>query len=109
MVLHGGRLWDVLPNLADGGKHWQKRFLDSLLFSDDQRLLERFKRERPTKGMKLKQPPFCRTLTVSRITDDGLNAGWRNGVNGSEALTMVITWQRIEEIYPGSFFAVAFR
>ena len=88
---------------TDGGKHWQKRFLDSLLFKEDQDYLNDLKENDP-QGYEAETasilPHFNRIEKTANelilVGEMGLMA-----VSNDKGFT----WQRVDEIYPGSFFA----
>ncbi|NMR25939.1 hypothetical protein HH219_10410 [Pseudoalteromonas sp. NEC-BIFX-2020_015] len=87
----------------DGGKQWQKRFLDTLLFEDDRDYLNDLKESDPqayeaeTASI---LPHFNRIVATNEklvlVGEMGLLA---------HSLDNGQTWQRDDEIYPGSFFA----
>ncbi|MGS0496717.1 hypothetical protein CWB85_13935 [Pseudoalteromonas sp. S1727] len=90
---------------TDGGENWQKRFLDSLLFAEDQEYLNDLKDSDPeayeaeTASI---LPHFNRIVATGNklmlVGEMGLLA--HSTDNGK-------SWQRDEEIYMGSFFAYA--
>jgi len=88
---------------SDGGKHWQKRFLDSLLFSEDQDYLNDLKENDP-QGYEAETASILPHFNRIENTDDGLILVGEMGLM-ARSTDNGITWQRIEEIYPGSFFA----
>ena len=88
---------------SDGGKHWQKRFLDSLLFSEDQDYLNDLKENDP-RGYEAETASILPHFNRIENTDDGLILVGEMGLM-ARSTDNGITWQRIEEIYPGSFFA----
>lgn len=89
----------------DGGKTWQKRFLDSLLFPEDRDYLNDLKMDDPeayeaeTASI---LPHFNRIVAINErlmlVGEMGLLA--QSDDKGK-------TWQRLDEIYIGSFFAFA--
>lgn len=89
----------------DGGLSWNKRFLDSLLFEGDRDYLNDLKQTDP-EGYEIETssilPHFNRIVAahdkLMLVGEMGLLA--HSTDNGK-------TWQRDEEIYPGSFFAYA--
>ncbi|MFU2508996.1 WD40/YVTN/BNR-like repeat-containing protein [Pseudoalteromonas sp. ASV78] len=90
---------------TDGGKNWQKRFLDSLLFAEDQEYLNDLKESEPDAYAAETAsilPHFNRIVATDSklmlVGEMGLLA--HSTDNGK-------TWQRDEEIYLGSFFAYA--
>ncbi|HEA16965.1 MAG: WD40/YVTN/BNR-like repeat-containing protein [Pseudoalteromonas prydzensis] len=90
---------------TDGGKNWQKRFLDSLLFAEDQEYLNDLKESDPDAYAAETAsilPHFNRIVATDSklmlVGEMGLLA--HSTDNGK-------TWQRDEEIYLGSFFAYA--
>ncbi len=90
---------------TDGGKHWQKRFLDSLLFSDDRDYLNDLKENDP-EGYEAETASILPHFNRIEKTDNGLMLVGEMGLM-ARSIDDGQTWQRIEEIYPGSFFAVA--
>lgn len=88
----------------DGGKTWQKRFLDSLLFAEDRTYLQELKADDP-EGYEIETisilPHFNRIKQVH-------NALYIVGEMGlmAKSLDNGKTWQRLEEIYAGSFFDI---
>ncbi|MBH0056068.1 hypothetical protein I6F65_03775 [Pseudoalteromonas sp. SWXJZ94C] len=87
---------------SDGGKHWQKRFLDSLLFSEDQDYLNDLKENDP-QGYEAETASILPHFNRIENTNDGLILVGEMGLM-ARSTDNGITWQRIEEIYPGSFF-----
>jgi len=89
----------------DGGQKWQKRFLDSLLFEEDRAYLNELKKSDP-EGYEYETasilPHFNRIVKTNNrlilVGEMGLMA--ESFDNGG-------TWQRLEEIYMGSFFTFA--
>ncbi len=89
----------------DGGLNWNKRFLDSLLFAEDRDYLNDLKETDP-QGYEAETasilPHFNRIFKADNklmlVGEMGLLA---HSVDNGK------TWQRDEEIYPGSFFAYA--
>jgi photosystem II stability/assembly factor-like uncharacterized protein len=89
----------------DGGQKWNKRFLDTLLHEDDRDYLNDLKETDP-EGYEIETssilPHFNRIVAAGDeliiVGEMGLMA--RSVDNGE-------TWQREDEIYPGSFFAYA--
>lgn len=90
---------------TDGGLSWNKRFLDSLLFEGDRDYLNDLKETDP-EGYEIETssilPHFNRIVAADNklmlVGEMGLLA--QSTDNGK-------TWQRNDEIYPGSFFAYA--
>lgn len=90
---------------SDGGKNWQKRFLDSLLFAEDRDYLNDLKTDDPeayeaeTASI---LPHFNRIVAINErlmlVGEMGLLA--QSDDQGQ-------SWQRLDEIYIGSFFAFA--
>ncbi|MEO2266041.1 YCF48-related protein [Pseudoalteromonas sp. YIC-656] len=89
----------------DGGKTWEKRFLDSLLFEEDREYLLDLK-ENDAEGFAIESasilPHFNRIVSTSK----GLYIAGEMGLIAHSADNGE-TWQRDEEIYPGSFFDIA--
>ncbi len=89
----------------DGGKNWNKRFLDSLLFEDDRDYLNDLKNNDP-EGYEAETasilPHFNRIVNVA----DRLMLVGEMGLM-AQSLDNGQTWQRLEEIYMGSFFTFA--
>lgn len=90
---------------TDGGQTWQKRFLDSLLFEDDRDYLNDLKETDP-EGYELETasilPHFNRIVkTKERLILAGEMGLMAESVDNGQ------TWQRLEEIYMGSFFTFA--
>ncbi|BBN81804.1 hypothetical protein PA25_17890 [Pseudoalteromonas sp. A25] len=89
----------------DGGKTWTKRFIDDFVHPDDKDYLRNLKEEDPQayeEETKFILPHFNRILVQkARI--------YLVGEMGLVAMSedQGKTWQRLEEFYPGSFFAVA--
>ncbi|MEL0639525.1 YCF48-related protein [Pseudoalteromonas aliena] len=90
---------------TDGGKHWQKRFLDSLLFSDDRDYLNDLKENDP-EGYEAETASILPHFNRIEKTDNGLMLVGEMGLM-ARSIDNGETWQRIEEVYPGSFFAIA--
>ncbi|WP_404340239.1 WD40/YVTN/BNR-like repeat-containing protein [Pseudoalteromonas mariniglutinosa] len=90
---------------SNAGKTWQKRFLDSLLFSEDRAYLNDLKESDP-QGYEAETasilPHFNRIVKVA----DKLVLAGEMGLLG-ESIDGGKTWQRLDEIYMGSFFAFA--
>ncbi|MBE0358970.1 MULTISPECIES: YCF48-related protein [Pseudoalteromonas] len=103
--LHGFAVgaYGMFYQTSDGGAHWQKRFLDSLLFSEDREYLNDLKENDP-------QAYDAETASIlphfNRIEQSasGLVLVGEMGLM-AKSMDAGLTWQRIEEIYPGSFFA----
>lgn len=89
----------------DGGKHWQKRFLDSLLFADDQAYLSDLKESDP-EGYEAETASILPHFNRIVASNDKLVLVGEMGLL-AHSLDNGKTWQRDEEIYPGSFFAYA--
>ena len=90
---------------TDGGQHWQKRFLDSLLFSDDRDYLNDLKENDP-QGYEAETASILPHFNRIEKTDNGLMLVGEMGLM-ARSIDDGQTWQRIEEVYLGSFFAVA--
>ncbi|KPZ54703.1 Ycf48-like protein precursor [Pseudoalteromonas sp. P1-13-1a] len=90
---------------SDGGKHWQKRFLDSLLFSEDREYLNDLKDHDP-EGYEAETASILPHFNRIEKTDSGLMLVGEMGLM-AKSTDNGQTWQRLDEIYPGSFFAVA--
>ncbi|TMO80512.1 hypothetical protein CWC16_08040 [Pseudoalteromonas sp. S3776] len=90
---------------TDGGQHWQKRFLDSLLFSEDREYLNDLKENDP-EGYEAETASILPHFNRIEKTDNGLMLVGEMGLM-ARSQDNGVTWQRLDEIYPGSFFAVA--
>ncbi|TMO78153.1 hypothetical protein CWC17_00200 [Pseudoalteromonas sp. S3785] len=90
---------------TDGGQHWQKRFLDSLLFSEDREYLNGLKENDP-EGYEAETASILPHFNRIEKTDNGLMLVGEMGLM-ARSQDNGVTWQRLDEIYPGSFFAVA--
>jgi photosystem II stability/assembly factor-like uncharacterized protein len=88
---------------SDGGKHWQKRFLDSLLFSEDRDYLNELKEHDP-QGYEAETASILPHFNRIEQTADGLMLVGEMGLM-AKSNDAGKTWQRLAEIYPGSFFA----
>ncbi|WP_372762102.1 WD40/YVTN/BNR-like repeat-containing protein [Pseudoalteromonas sp.] len=88
---------------SDGGKHWQKRFLDSLLFSEDRDYLNDLKQHDP-QGYAAETASILPHFNRIEQTAAGLMLVGEMGLMAKSS-DAGKTWQRVEEIYPGSFFA----
>ncbi|MBQ4832460.1 hypothetical protein J8L70_04315 [Pseudoalteromonas sp. MMG010] len=88
----------------DGGKQWQPRFLSSLLYPEDQAYLDDLKINDP-EGYAIETASILPHFNRIEKTPTGLMIVGEMGVmahsndNGQ-------SWQRLDEIYPGSFFAL---
>ncbi|MGO2010324.1 MAG: WD40/YVTN/BNR-like repeat-containing protein [Pseudoalteromonas sp.] len=90
---------------SDGGESWEKRFLDSLLFPEDRDYLNDLKTDYPEEYEAETAsilPHFNRIISTNErlmlVGEMGLLA--QSDDQGQ-------TWQRLDEIYVGSFFAFA--
>ncbi|XQF90310.1 WD40/YVTN/BNR-like repeat-containing protein [Pseudoalteromonas espejiana] len=90
---------------TDGGQHWQKRFLDSLLFSEDREYLNDLKENDP-EGYEAETASILPHFNRIEKTDNGLMLVGEMGLM-ARSQDNGVTWQRLDEIYPGSFFAVS--
>lgn len=87
----------------DAGKTWQKRFLDSLLFAEDREYLNDLKETDPESYAAETAsilPHFNRIVS----TDERLFIVGEMGLM-AQSEDQGQTWQRLDEIYMGSFFA----
>ena len=90
---------------TDGGENWQKRFLDSLLFAEDQEYLNDLKGSDP-EAYEAETASILPHFNRIVATDNKLMLVGEMGLlahstdNGK-------SWHRDEEIYMGSFFAYA--
>ncbi|MBD1581404.1 WD40/YVTN/BNR-like repeat-containing protein [Pseudoalteromonas sp. S16_S37] len=89
----------------NGGKTWQKRFIDDFVHPDDKDYLRDLKEDDPRayeEETKFILPHFNRILVqkghLYLVGEMGLVAHSEN---------MGKSWERLEEFYPGSFFAIA--
>lgn len=89
----------------DGGKNWQKRFLDSLLFSDDRDYLKELKQS-DTHAYEAETASILPHFNRIEKTPTGLMLVGEMGLL-AKSDDLGVTWQRLDEIYPGSFFAFA--
>ena len=95
--------YGMFYHTTDGGKQWEKRFLDSLLFSEDRDYLNDLKDNDP-EGYEAETASILPHFNRIEQTSEGLMLVGEMGLlarstdNGK-------TWLRLEEIYPGSFFA----
>ena len=103
--LHGYAVgaYGMFYQTSDGGKHWQKRFLDSLLFSDDREYLSDLKEHDP-EGYEAETASILPHFNRIEQTPDGLMLVGEMGLM-AKSTDAGLTWQRVDEIYPGSFFA----
>jgi len=90
---------------SDGGKHWQKRFLDSLLYSEDRDYLNDLKETDP-EGYEAETASILPHFNRIEKTDNGLMLVGEMGLM-AKSTDNGQSWVRLEEIYPGSFFALA--
>lgn len=88
---------------TDGGQRWTKRFLDSLLFSDDRDYLNDLKQTDP-QGYEIETASILPHFNRIVATDDGLMLVGEMGLM-AVSTDDGETWQRLDEIYMGSFFA----
>ncbi|KDC53326.1 WD40/YVTN/BNR-like repeat-containing protein [Pseudoalteromonas fuliginea] len=95
--------YGMFYHTTDGGKHWQKRFLDSLLFSDDRDYLNDLKENDP-EGYEAETASILPHFNRIEKTTNGLIIVGEMGLMARSSDNGV-TWERLEEIYPGSFFA----
>ncbi|ATC98778.1 MAG: YCF48-related protein [Pseudomonadota bacterium] len=88
---------------TDGGKTWQKEFYDSLLYEEDRAYLNDLKESDP-EGYKIETQAILPHF--NKIFLDGETL-WLVGELGLMATSsdMGKTWQRLDEIYAGSFFS----
>ncbi len=86
----------------DAGKSWHKRFLSSLLFSEDRSYLEELKTQDP-EGYEIETasilPHFNQITSHQNIL---IMAGEQGLV--AKSADKGVTWERIEEFYSGSIF-----
>ncbi|MBQ4799706.1 hypothetical protein J8L73_11305 [Pseudoalteromonas sp. MMG006] len=90
---------------GDGGKHWQKRFLESLLYSEDRDYLNDLKETDP-EGYEAETASILPHFNRIEKTDNGLMLVGEMGLM-AKSTDNGQSWVRLEEIYPGSFFALA--
>jgi len=95
--------YGMFYHTTDGGKHWQKRFLDSLLFSDDRDYLNDLKENDP-EGYEAETASILPHFNRIEKTTNGLIIVGEMGLMARSSDNGV-TWERLEEVYPGSFFA----
>ncbi|ATG77757.1 WD40/YVTN/BNR-like repeat-containing protein [Pseudoalteromonas sp. 1_2015MBL_MicDiv] len=95
--------YGMFYHTTDGGKHWQKRFLDSLLFSDDRDYLNDLKENDP-EGYEAETASILPHFNRIEKTTNGLIIVGEMGLMARSSDNGV-TWERLDEIYPGSFFA----
>jgi photosystem II stability/assembly factor-like uncharacterized protein len=103
--LHGFAVgaYGMFYQTVDGGKHWQKRFLDSLLFSEDREYLTDLK-ENNIEAYEAETASILPHFNRIEQTADGLILVGEMGLM-ARSIDDGLTWQRLEEIYRGSFFA----
>ncbi len=89
----------------DGGQKWQKRFLDSLLFEEDRAYLNELKKSDP-EGYEYETASILPHFNRIVKTNDRLILVGEMGLM-AESFDNGGTWQRLEEIYMGSFFTFA--
>lgn len=89
----------------DGGKRWNKRFLDSLLYSEDKEYLDDLKEHDP-EGYEAETASILPHFNRIEKTETGLMLVGEMGLMATSSDSGQ-TWQRLDEIYPGSFFALA--
>jgi photosystem II stability/assembly factor-like uncharacterized protein len=88
---------------TNGGQTWEKRFIDDFVHPDDKEYLQGLKEDDPEayeEETKFILPHFNRLLITNEqfllVGEMGLVA---------QSTDMGKTWQRLDEFYPGSFFA----
>lgn len=88
----------------DGGASWQKEFKASLLFEEDQAYLAELKEQDP-EAYEIETSAILPHFNSIKVID---NTVYMVGEQGFMATSSDNgeTWQRLEEIYPGSFFAI---
>ena len=89
----------------DGGQTWQKRFLDSLLFEEDREYLNDLKDTDP-EGYEIETASILPHFNRIVKTDKSLFLAGEMGLM-AQSFDNGQTWQRLEEIYMGSFFTFA--
>lgn len=89
----------------DGGQTWQKRFLDSLLFEEDREYLNDLKDSDP-EGYEIETASILPHFNRIVKTDESLFLAGEMGLM-AQSVDNGQTWQRLEEIYMGSFFTFA--
>ncbi|MEL0647028.1 YCF48-related protein [Pseudoalteromonas agarivorans] len=97
--------YGMFYHTSDGGKHWQKRFLDSLLYSEDRDYLNDLKETDP-EGYEAETASILPHFNRIEKTDNGLMLVGEMGLM-AKSTDNGQSWVRLEEIYPGSFFALA--
>ena len=87
----------------DGGKTWQKEFYDSLLYEEDREYLNDLKESDP-EGYQIETQAILPHFNKLYLDGETL---WLVGELGLMATSndMGKTWQRLDEIYAGSFFS----
>jgi len=105
--LHGYAVgaYGMFYQTSDGGEHWQKRFLDSLLFSEDRAYLNDLKQTDP-EGYEIETSSILPHFNRIEPTSSGLMLVGEMGLM-AKSDDDGQTWQRLDEIYPGSFFGFA--
>lgn len=88
----------------DGGMHWQSEFQTSLLFDEDKDFLAELKETNP-EGYLNEIQAILPHLNQVNATKDQLIMVGEQGLLAT-SLDFGITWERLDEIYPGSFFDV---
>lgn len=90
---------------TDGGVTWKKEFYDSLLYPEDKDYLDELKENDP-EGYEIETASILPHFNRIHQDKDTL---WLVGELGLMATSndQGKTWQRLEEIYPGSFFSFA--
>ncbi|MDE3273248.1 WD40/YVTN/BNR-like repeat-containing protein [Pseudoalteromonas sp. G4] len=88
---------------TDGGKTWQKEFYDSLLYEEDREYLNDLKESDP-EGYQIETQAILPHFNKLYLDGETL---WLVGELGLMATSsdMGKTWQRLDEIYAGSFFS----
>lgn len=88
----------------DGGKSWQKEFKTSLLFEEDQAYLAELKQQDP-EAYEIETGAILPHFNSVKLLGDTLFMVGEQGFMATSA-DKGESWQRLEEIYPGSFFAI---
>jgi photosystem II stability/assembly factor-like uncharacterized protein len=97
--------YGMFYHTTDGGAHWQSRFLNTLLYPEDQEYLNDLKEHDP-EGYAIETASILPHFNRIEKTNDGLVIVGEMGLMAIST-DKGNTWQRMDEIYPGSFFSFA--